>query len=168
MTDSTFNLGGYDLSGFIRRVRRTADLSQRQLAKAAGLAPSGVAAFETGAKVPSLHSLQSILHAANYQLVVVDSDGRLVVPLQVWREVADGAGRRYPAHLDTILDPVYGEWWADIYGLARPPETFRRSRAYRDYQRRLSQWEVRVTRHSREPRPKPPRVPRSAIAGPHN
>ena len=41
-----------------------------------------------------------------------------------WEDTRDGAERRYPSHLDTILDPEPGEWWADIYGLARPPETF--------------------------------------------
>jgi hypothetical protein len=36
---------------------------------------------------------------------------------------ASSAERRYPAHLDTVLDPAPGEWWGDRYGLARPPET---------------------------------------------
>jgi hypothetical protein len=97
-----------------------------------------------------------MLHAANYQLVVIDSAGHLVIPLEVWDGVTDLAGRRFPPHLDTILDPVYGEWWADIYGLYRPPETFRRSRAYRDYERRLSRWEVRVAQLRRAPMPRPP------------
>ena len=76
---------------------------------------------------------------------------------EVWQDTADGADRRYPAHLDTILDPEFGEWWADSYGLARPPETFRRNRAYRDYQRRQSRWEVRSAQLRFAP---PPRLPR--------
>jgi transcriptional regulator with XRE-family HTH domain len=155
-TTGEFLLGGYSLPGMIRRVRRTADLSQRQLAKYAGISAGAVARIETGAVTPSLPTLQRLLNAAAYQLVVVDVDGRLAVPLEVWQDVADGAGRRYPAHLDTILDPVMGDWWADGYGLARPPETFRRNRTYRDYERRCSQWEVRVAKYRSAPYPRLP------------
>jgi transcriptional regulator with XRE-family HTH domain len=145
-------IGGYPLSGIVRRVRRKADMSQRELAKHAKLSPALVAAVESGTRTPSLQALQRILLAANYMLVVADVDGRLVVPLEVWQDVADGAGRRYPAHLDTILDPEFGEWWADGFGLTRPPETFRRNRAYRDYLRRRSQWELRKDFRGPEPR----------------
>jgi transcriptional regulator with XRE-family HTH domain len=141
--DSGIMIGGYPLTGIIRRVRRTADFSQRELAKYAKVSPAAIAAYETGARTPSLPTLQRVLNAANYLLIVADVDGRLVVPLEVWQDVADGAGRRYPAHLDTIIDPEFGDWWADGYGLARPPETFRRNRRARDYQRRLSQQDVR-------------------------
>ncbi|REF96803.1 hypothetical protein DFJ67_2796 [Asanoa ferruginea] len=73
---------------------------------------------------------------------MVDSDNTL-----------DLADRRFPAHLDVILDPEPGEWWADIYGLARPPETFYRNRRVRDQQRRRSQWEVRVKQFRNAPPP---------------
>jgi transcriptional regulator with XRE-family HTH domain len=152
-----FVLGGYPLSGIVRRVRRAADFSQRELAKHAQISAAAVAQIETGAVTPTLPTLQRILNAANFQLVVVDVDGRLVVPLEVWQDVEDGAGRRYPAHLDTILDPEFGDWWADGYGLARPPETFRRNRTYRDYERRRSQWQVRVKKLRHAP---PPQLPR--------
>jgi transcriptional regulator with XRE-family HTH domain len=157
MTDHPeFLIGDYPLSGIVRRVRRTADLSQRELAKHAKVSPATVGAIEAGSALPSLPVLQRILHAANYQVVVVDQAGRLVVPLEVWQDVADLAGRRFPAHLDTILDPEFGEWWADGYGLTRPPETFRRNRAYRDYLRQRSRWEVRVAQLRQVP---PPRLP---------
>lgn len=158
MTESAQGIviGDYPLSGIVRRVRRTADLSQRQLAKYAGINAATVARIETGAVTPSLRTLQRILHAANYQLVVTDQQGRLVPPLEVWGDVADLAGRRLPAHLDTILDPAFGEWWADGFGLARPPETFRRNRAARDHERRISRWEVRVKQLRHAPRPKRP------------
>lgn len=74
----------------VRRVRRTADLSQR--------------------------ALERILAAAGYHLEVVDRGGHVVLPLEVRQDTEDGAGRRYPAHLDTILDPVFGDWWADDEG----------------------------------------------------
>jgi transcriptional regulator with XRE-family HTH domain len=152
----SIRIGGYPLSGIVRRVRRSADLSQRQLAKYADVSPSFIAAIESESKVPSLPAFQRILNAAGFQLVVTDVEGRLVAPLEVWSDVCDGAGRRYPAHLDTILDPVLGDWWADGFGLARPPETFRRNRARRDYERRLSQWEVRVSKFRGVPRPRLP------------
>jgi transcriptional regulator with XRE-family HTH domain len=149
-------LGDYALSEIVRRVRRTADLSQRELAKYAEVSSSMIGDVEAGSAVPSLPVLQRILNAANYQLVVVDASGRLVLPLQVWDGVADLAGRRFPAHLDLIADPVQGDWWADAYGLARPPETFWRDRKRRDYERQLSRWEVRVAKLRNEPMPRPP------------
>ena len=136
-------IAGYPLTGIIRQVRRRADFSQRELARWAHLSPSAVGAIESGRLTPSVPTLQRLLNAANCQLVIVDANGRLVVPLMVWDGVADLAGRRFPAHLDTILDPEQGEWWADGYGLVRPPETFRRSRAARDWQRRQSRRDVR-------------------------
>lgn len=150
-------LGGYGLSEIVRRVRRTADLSQRELARRARVSPATVGAIEKGSRAPSLAALIRILLAANYQLVAVDGDGRLVLPLLVYQDVADLAGRRFPAHLDTILDPEYGEWWADVYGLTAPPETFRRRREYREWQRRVSRWEVRVKQLRTAPRPERPR-----------
>ncbi|HEU5008637.1 MAG TPA: helix-turn-helix transcriptional regulator [Jatrophihabitantaceae bacterium] len=156
MAKKNIQLGGYALSEIIRRVRRTADLSQRELAKYADVSSSTIGDIEAGSATPSLAVLQRILNAANYQLVVVDASGRLVLPLQVWDEVADLAGRRFPAHLDTIADPVPGDWWGDTYGLARPPETFWRDRKRRDYERQLSRWQVRVAKMRNEPMPQPP------------
>ena len=149
-------VGGYDLPGLIRRVRRTADMSQRELAKWAGISPAAIAKYEKGRLTPSLPTFQRVLNAANYLLVVTDVDGHIVAPLEVWQDVSDLARRRFPPHLDTILDPVMGDWWADGYGLQRPPETFRRNRAQRDYERRLSQWEVRVAQLRNAPRPRMP------------
>ena len=94
-----------------------------------------------------------ILAAAGLHFVVVDDKGRIVQPMAEWGDTRDGAERLYPAHLDTILDPEAGEWWGDIYGLVRPPETFWRDRAARDAQRRRSQWEVRVAKHRYDPPP---------------
>jgi transcriptional regulator with XRE-family HTH domain len=159
-------LGGHALSTLVRRVRRTADMSQRELAAAAGVSASMIGQLEIGGRAPSLPALQRILAVAGYGLVVVDAEGRLVPPLLVWPEVADLAGRRFPAHLDTIVDPVYGEWWADVYGLTAPPETFRRSRVYRDWQRRRSRWEVRVKQLRNVPPPREPVQPHRLVERP--
>jgi transcriptional regulator with XRE-family HTH domain len=162
------DVGGYPLASIVRRVRRTADLSQRELAERAAVSPAMIAGIETSAITPSLVVLKRVLDAANYELVVVDRQGRLVLPLEVWDGVTDGSGRRFPAHLDTILDPDFGEWWADGFGLARPPETFRRDRAVRDHERRLSQWEVRVAKFRNAPRPRLPPGWRQADHGDDN
>lgn len=142
--------------GLIRAARRRADLSQRELARAAGAHASTVSRIESGALVPSVRMIERILAVAGLRLVVVDDDGRLVQPMQDRDDVRDGAERRYPTHYDTILDPEPGEWWADIYGLARPPETFYRNRERRDAMRARSRWEVRVAQLRNVP--PPPRI----------
>jgi transcriptional regulator with XRE-family HTH domain len=145
------------VSGLVRRVRRLADMSQRELAVAAKVAHTTIGRIESGALVPSLVVFDRILAVADLQLVVVGADGRVVLPMVDWDDARDGAERRFPSHLDTIIDPRPGEWWADQYGLVRPPETFQRDRAARDLQRRRSQWEVRVAKYRHVPPPPTPR-----------
>lgn len=147
------SLAGYPIAGLVRRARRIADMSQRQMARFAKVAPSTVGKVETGAIVPSVDVLARLLGVAGLYLIVVDQNGHVVEPMADREDIRDGAERRYPAHLDVILDPEPGEWWADKYGLARPPETFHRSRWRRDRQRRRSQWEVRVAKYRSDPPP---------------
>ena len=147
---------GLPVGGLVRRVRRILGLSQRELAQLAQTSHSMISRTETGAARPSVDLLERILRLARLHLTVLDDDGRMVLPMQVWDDARDGAGRRYPAHLDTILDPIPGEWWGDLYGLARPPETFHRDPWRRAAQRRRSQWEVRVAQHRRDPPPPDP------------
>jgi transcriptional regulator with XRE-family HTH domain len=123
------------------------------MANRARVSASTVGRAEAGTLTPSLDLLQRLLGAAGLYLAVVDPNGHVIMPMEDREDIRDGAERRYPAHLDTILDPLPGEWWADIYGLARPPETFHRSRSYRDWLRKRSQWEVRVAQHRGEPAP---------------
>lgn len=146
----------FPAGGLVRRARRIADLSQRQMAGRAGVSPGTVGRVESGTMTPSLAVLQRMLAAAGLCLAVIDHDGHVIQPMEIWDETLDGAGRRYPSHLDTILDPRPGEWWADQYGLARPPETFHRDRRYRDAARKLSQWEVRAAQHRADPQPPDP------------
>ncbi|GAA1288117.1 hypothetical protein GCM10009609_63450 [Pseudonocardia aurantiaca] len=147
----------FDPVGLVRAARRRADCSQRELAARAGVARSTVARIEDGSLTPSLGMLRRLLAAAGLDLVAVDGAGRLVPPMLDDRDdIRDGAERRYPTHLDTVLDPERGDWWGDRYGLARPPETFHRDRRRRDAQRRRSQWEVRVLRGHGSPPPEGP------------
>jgi transcriptional regulator with XRE-family HTH domain len=149
-------IGPFPVPGLLRRARRMADLSQRELARAAKVAQSTVARIEAGDLTPSLDMTQRLMAPAGLYLVVVDGEGRIVVPMRECEEARDGGNRRYPSHLDTILDPRPGEWWGDSYGLARPPETFYRNRVYRDYQRAQSQWEVRAQQNRGVPPPRHP------------
>ncbi len=147
------HLDDFDPVGLVRAARRRMDCSQRELAQRAGVAPSSVARIESGSLAPSLGLLRRILAAADLGLVAVDRQGRLVRPMRDRDDLRDGAERRYPSHLDTVLDPRSGDWWGDRYGLARPPETFYRDRRRRDDQRRRSQWEVRVAQYRHVPPP---------------
>ncbi|MEH1167183.1 helix-turn-helix transcriptional regulator [Micromonospora sp. CPCC 205539] len=146
-------IGPFPIAGLVRRARRLVRLSQHQMARFAKVAPSTVGRVEAGSLTPSLVVLERLLGAAGLRLAVVDQDGRVIQPMADREDIHDGAGRRYPSHLDTILDPEPGEWWADIYGLARPPETYHRSSADREARRRRSQWEVRVAQFRHLPPP---------------
>ena len=139
----------FPAGGLVRAARRRADLSQRALAERAHLSRSTVGRIESDDLVPSLGTLVRLLRVSGMRLVAIDSERRLVEPMDTFDGALNGAERRYPSHLDTILDPRMGEWWGDRFGLARPPETFHRDRARRDAQRARSRWEVRVaqTRH---------------------
>lgn len=144
-------------AGIVRAVRRRADASQRELARFAGVHHTTIGRIEAGTLTPSIDMLRRIIAVAGFRLAVVDEFGRVLTPMRDRDDTRDGANRRYPSHLDTILDPEPGEWWADLYGLARPPETFHRDRRMRDAQRRRSQWEVRVAKYRHDPPPPDPR-----------
>ncbi|MET8120349.1 helix-turn-helix domain-containing protein [Micromonospora sp. NPDC005189] len=146
-------IGPFPIAGLVRRARRMKGLGQRQMARFAKVTPSTVGRVEAGSLTPSVAVLQRLLAASGLYLVVVDQDGRVIHPMADREDIHDGAGRRYPSHLDTILDPEPGEWWGDVYGLARPPETYHRDSADREARRRRSQWEVRVAQHRHLPPP---------------
>lgn len=149
-------IGPDTIPGIVRKVRRRTDLSQRELAQAARVSRSTVARVESGELTPSLGMLVRLLAVGRLALVVTDDQGRVVHPMRVWDDTRDGADRQFPAHLDLIVDPHGGEWWADVYGLARPPETFHRDRRWRDAKRWRSQWEVRVKQFRGVPPPPDP------------
>ena len=92
--------------GLVRRARRAADLSQRDLAARVGVSQSTVARWETGQSSPTLYLVEQMLALSGLRLTLIDSAGEPVAPM---REDAprDRAGRRYPAHVD--LDAL--GWW---------------------------------------------------------
>ena len=125
----------FDLGGYLRRIRRRADLSQRQLAAAVGISAAALARAETGTRDLPVAALVRAAARAGLRLALLDSTGAEVRPMS--REaVLDLGGRRFPAHLDTSRTAA-GSW---LHEQRRDrPETaftFRRDRAARDARRR--------------------------------
>lgn len=108
---------GFELSGTVRRIRREARLSQRQLADAAGVSASTVAQVETGRRSLSARDLAALAAVAGLRLVLVDPQGTVVAPMR-GDAVRDDGGRRYPAHYDVR----HGDegWWYLPHRAARP------------------------------------------------
>lgn len=104
--DATTGRAG-DVAGLIRRVRRLAKLSQRDLAQELGVSQSAVAKWETGRTTPGARMMVRVLELAELELAAVRRDGERVRPM---REGAarDAAGRRYPAHTYVWAQG----WWA--------------------------------------------------------
>ncbi len=92
-------MDSFDVAGFTRRVRRLADLSQRDLADETGLSRAAVGRLETMPGRVDLGTFEAILRLAGLRLSVVDADGRPVeaMPHDTLR---DHGNRRFPAHLD--------------------------------------------------------------------
>src|SRR6476646_1093501 len=95
----------YPAAGLLRAARRRADLSQRDLARAAKIHPSTVGRIESGELHPSLEIFRRLMGAAGHYFAVVDDEGRVLHPMRDRDDLKDGAERRYPAHLDVIPDP---------------------------------------------------------------
>ncbi len=146
---------GFPSGDYARQARHRLRLSQREFAAGLDMTQSLLARVESGSTRPRVDVLERLLARAGFVLTVVENVGgtlRFVPPLLEWGDCRDGAGRRYPAHLPLVVDPLEGEWWGDVFGLVRPPETYRRDRQLREVRRAASRWEVR---HDR-PRPRPP------------
>jgi transcriptional regulator with XRE-family HTH domain len=127
-------MAAFDLAGALRRVRRIADLSQRELAQACGLSQSAIAQAETGRRDLPVSVLVTVVEVAGLRLVLMTGDGQVIEGMAA-DTVRDLAGRRFPAHLDTRPSD-------DVPGLYEPrpdrPETaytFGRDRAGRDRSR---------------------------------
>ena len=116
-----------DVPGLIRRVRRVADLSQRDLAEALGVGQAVVARWETGECEPSLTLFGRLLELAGWGLGVVDEAGEPVAPMGPGA-CRDQGRRRYPAHLDVhdAEDPSTGVWTPRV--LRRRGRNARRAR----------------------------------------
>jgi transcriptional regulator with XRE-family HTH domain len=127
-------MSAFDLPGCLRRIRRIADLSQRELAEACGIAHAVVAHAESGRRGLSTEILVRAAALARLRLALVDESGGEVLPMTA-DAARDRANRRFPAHLDTR----YGDedWWHgdERYARQQPWYTFDRLRYTRDYWR---------------------------------
>lgn len=112
------------VAGHIRRVRRWADLSQRDLAAGLGVSPAAVGRWETGGPM-SVAMFEQILAVAGLRIMIVEDDGPESRPTRPMRQdsVRDGGGRRYPAHLDVLPSSPGDERWdrprRDVYAPRR-------------------------------------------------
>jgi HTH-type transcriptional regulator/antitoxin HipB len=97
------DIAALDASGYVRRARRIADLSQRELAAHVGVTQSQISRIEAGRDV-TVAAFARILARAGLRVAIVDGDGTEVEPMpdDVLR---DRAGRRPPAHLDVHAVP---------------------------------------------------------------
>jgi HTH-type transcriptional regulator/antitoxin HipB len=89
-----------DLCGLLRRVRRIADLSQRELAGRLGVSAAAIGHAEAGRRDLPTGVLVRAARLAGLRVALLDADGREVTGMGRGT-VRDAAGRRYPAHLDT-------------------------------------------------------------------
>ena len=126
----------FDVPGALRRIRRIADMSQRELARAVGVSASTVGHAETGTRDVTVDLLGRAAALAGLRLTLVDRNGEECGPMRP-DTVRDQGDRRFPAHLDTR----YGDddWWHGPHRYARqqPWYTFDRDRRTRDrYTRR--------------------------------
>jgi HTH-type transcriptional regulator/antitoxin HipB len=126
-----WRLGPFDggIPGFVRRVRRILDVSQRELAAMLHVSQSAVARWETGRTSPRLSVFWAMLDLARLRLEVRDQGGAEVIPMRD-DGARDRAGRRYPAHVDIR---ALG-WWVPSRQRTGVVQVVaqRRSRATRD------------------------------------
>ncbi len=124
----------WDLAGALRRIRRTADMSQREIAVAAGVAPTVIAKAETETRGLPVHLVARLAALAGLRLALLDDAGAEVAPMDQ-DAVRDAAGRLLPAHLDTR----HGDdrWWGGEHRprTRQPRYTFDVDRALRDRRR---------------------------------
>jgi HTH-type transcriptional regulator/antitoxin HipB len=98
----------FDAGSLMAQVRRMADLSQRELARRAGVSQASVAALESGSRSVRLDVFARLVAAAGMRLAVLGPEGEMG-PFAS-DAVRDNAGRRFPAHLDVRPpDDVPGE-----------------------------------------------------------
>jgi transcriptional regulator with XRE-family HTH domain len=128
-------VGSFELAGWLRRIRRIADLSQRQLAVAAEISVSAVAHAEAGTRDLQVTALARAAELAGLRLALLDGEGNEIGPMAP-DTVRDLSGRRFPAHLDTRHSDELAGRWEHRVDRPMPWFTVHRDRAGRDVARR--------------------------------
>jgi HTH-type transcriptional regulator/antitoxin HipB len=106
-------------------------MSQRQLADAAGLSPSAVAHAEAGTRDLPVTALARAAETAGLRLALLDDSGAEVRGMHP-DGVRDRSGRRFPAHLDTVLSEQRASRWEHRPLLRQPTYTFDRRDPWAD------------------------------------
>ena len=124
----------FPLAGLLRRIRRTADCSQRELAARAGISKTALGAAESGTRDLAVSALARAAATVGCRLTVVDATGAELSPMDT-DTVRDGAGRLLPAHLDTRHGDE--DWWGGPHRphLDAPRYTYDLDRRARDGRR---------------------------------
>jgi transcriptional regulator with XRE-family HTH domain len=124
----------FPLSGILRRIRRVADCSQRELAERIGISKTALAAAENGTRDLAVSVLVRAAAGVGCRLALLDSSGVELATMS-GAAVRDGAGRAMPAHLDTRHGDE--DWWGGPHRprLSTPRYTFDRDRSLRDRRR---------------------------------
>jgi transcriptional regulator with XRE-family HTH domain len=135
MTGQARAVADFDLSGALRRIRRRADLSQRQLAEACAVSQSVIARAEAGRRDVPVALLQCAAMLAGLRLALLDEHGEEITGMSV-DAVRDRNGRHFPAHLDTVSSDERSHRYEERYYRARPWYTVDRDRDTRDAYRR--------------------------------
>lgn len=134
------------LGPLLRALRHSADLSQRELAAKAGVAPATLARIESGATTdPRLRAVERLVAAAGGALHVVNVATGVPVTPGPGDDLRDEGDRHYPAHLDVrrVHSPKdwWGAWWAHWYDIPEPhwpvpvPDYTYDLRRWRDWRR---------------------------------
>ena len=124
----------FELSGWLRRIRRTADLSQRQLAEQVGVPKSTLAAAEAGVRDLPTGRLAAAAALAGLRIALVDAQGREQSPVTSGG-ARDAARRHLPAHLDTLHSDEVPDRWEHGPDRPQPWFTFELDRSARDARR---------------------------------
>jgi HTH-type transcriptional regulator/antitoxin HipB len=121
----------FDLPGVLRRIRRAADVSQRELAQALEVSKSCVGGAESGTSGLDVRVLARAAAIAGLRLALLDGTGAEVRAMAA-AAVRDMGNRRFPAHLDTRYSDE--GWWhaPHRYDRKQPWYTFDRDRRTRD------------------------------------
>jgi len=132
---SDFDASDFDLPGVLRRIRRLADVSQRELAQAVDVSKSYLGAAESGTSGMDVRVLARAAALAGLRLVLLYRTGLEASPMSA-ATVRDMRDRRFPAHLDTRHGDE--DWWhgPHRYDREQPWYTFDRDRRTRDSYRR--------------------------------
>lgn len=124
----------FELAGCLRRIRRTADLSQRQLAERIGVPKSTLAAAEAAARDLPVGRLAAAAALAGLRIALVDAEGRELPPMSP-DGARDAGRRRLPAHLDTLHSDEVPDRWEHRPHRRQPWFTFELDRSSRDSRR---------------------------------